>query len=133
MKNEAQTDVKFPQMREELLGTLTSLSEESYQQRVWIEHKLPAGHTPKTFYDSFDLVVHFLFDDTHLADNPKKTIGSILKNSSEAEAIKTLTQKIDRVLQVVGNQGSDKDYISSAEWPEVIDAAKAALKVLNNS
>jgi hypothetical protein len=131
MMNE--TNIQFPQMRRELIEVLSSLSDRDYQERVWVAHKLPIGRTPETFYDSFDLAVHFLFDDTRLGDDPQSTIGSILINESEAEAIKKLIGKIDQVIKVVGKNADDKKYIDSKGWSEVVSAAKTALDLIARS
>ncbi len=66
--------VQYPSMRAELLETLRSLADREYQQRAWVDHNYPPG----VLYDSFDEAVHFLFDDTILAENPNASIGVIV-------------------------------------------------------
>ena len=68
--------VKYPKMREELLETLRSLADREYQHKVWLERDYP----PEIKYDCFDEVVHFLYDDTVLAENPDAAIGVIIED-----------------------------------------------------
>ena len=75
--------VQYPSLRAKLLESLRSLADREYQQRVWVNHNYPHG----VLYDSFDEAVHFLFDDTILAENPDAAIGVILEDEKEARLI----------------------------------------------
>ena len=118
--------VKYPKMREELLETLRSLADREYQHKVWIENDYPPGIE----CDSFDEAVHFLYDDTVLAENPDAAIGVILENEKEARLISAVCQAIDLVFEALGTGVSDEEYIKSAEWTMVVEAALKALQVM---
>lgn len=118
--------VQYPKMREELLETLRSLSDREYQHKAWLESDYP----PAIEYDSFDEAVHFLYDDTVLAENPDAAIGVIIENEKEARLMSAVCQAIDLVLEVLGTEASDEDYINSSGWISVVEAASKALQAM---
>ena len=118
--------VKYPKMREELLETLRSLADREYQHKVWIENDYPPGIE----YDSFDEAVHFLYDDTVLAENPDAAIGVIIEDEKEARLMSAVCQAIDLVFEALGTGVSDEEYIKSAEWTGVVEAALKALQLM---
>ena len=73
-----------------------------------------------------DYAIHFLFDDTSLADEPEKLIGYILANQKEVELIRGVTAALDKLLFELGTDKSDAEYLCSPGWNEVIEAAKKA-------
>ncbi|WP_243146775.1 hypothetical protein [Scytonema sp. UIC 10036] len=115
-------------MREKLLETLRNLASREYQQKAWINHNYPAG----VLYDSFDEAVHFLFDDTILAENTNAAIGVILENEKEARLIAAVCTAIEQVFEVHGTEMSDEEYINSSKWANVVEAASLALQVITN-
>ncbi len=120
--------VKYPKMREELLETLRSLADRDYQHKVWLERDYPPGIK----YDCFDEVVHFLYDDTVLAENPDAAIGVIIEDEKEARLMEAVCQAIDLVFEVLGTEVSDEEYITSSEWTRVVEAALRALQGMGN-
>lgn len=118
--------VKYPKMREELLETLRSLADREYQHKVWLERDYPPGIE----CDSFDEAVHFLYDDTVLAENPDAAIGVIIEDEKEARLMSAVCQAIDLVFEVLGTGVSDEEYIKSSEWNGVVEAAFRALQVM---
>jgi hypothetical protein len=118
--------VKYPKMREELLETLRNLADRDYQDQVWVKRDYPLGIK----YDCFDEAVHFLYDDTVLAENPDVAIGVIIENEKEARLISAVCQAIDLVLEVLGTEASDEEYIKSSEWTRVVEAASKALQAM---
>lgn len=120
--------VKYPKMREELLETLRTLADREYQHKVWLEIDYPPGIE----YDSFDEVVHFLYDDTVLAENPNAAIGLIIENEKEVCLIQAVCSAIDELFEVLGLDKSDREYINSDEWETVVSAASCALDVMEN-
>ena len=118
--------VQYPKMREELLETLRSLSDREYQHKAWLESDYP----PAIEYDSFDEAVHFLYDDTVLAENPDAAIGVIIENEKEARLMSAVCQAIDLVFDVLGTEASDEDYINSSGWTSVVEAASRALQAM---
>lgn len=105
---------------------LKDLSDIEYQYKIWVKFDVPEGTE-----DGFDFSIHFLYDDTELAENPKNEISWILKNTHEAKAISNLTQQIDYIFNIYGKELSDKEYIEKPEWQGVIKAAQDALQVFN--
>jgi hypothetical protein len=120
--------VQYPKMREELLETLRCLVDREYQHQAWLERNYPPGIE----YDSFDEAVHFLYDDTLLAENPDAAIGVIIENQKEARSIAAVCQAIDSVFEVLGTEASDGEYLTSSEWKSVVEAASKALQVMES-
>jgi len=112
--------MQYPEMREELIGTLKALSDRQYQKKAWIQKQYPEG----VVYDCFDYAVHFLFDDTSLAEKPEKLIGVILEDEYEAVLVRAVVSSIERLLAETGDDLSDEAYIYSPLWENVIRTAK---------
>lgn len=119
--------IRFPDMRANLHGFSESLSDEAYQKRVWIEHQ------PSATCDSFTDVVHFLHNDTTLAEYPDQWVGLILRNASEVDAVKTLASAIDALFAKMGTEEPDEAYIRSADWPQVVTLARRLVAELERS
>jgi len=113
-------------MRAELLAYLQGLSDPDYQRRVWVGGEMSNG----VQHDEFDYAVHFLYDDTKLADDPQSMIGWILRDAEEAEAIALLIGLIEDVFEKHGVELSDAQYISLPEWNSIVGAAKTAHEML---
>lgn len=115
-------------MREDLLETLRSLADREYQHKVWLENDYPPGIE----WDSFDEAVHFLYDDTVLAENPDAAIGVIIEDEKEARLMSAVCQAIDLVFEALGTGVCDEEYIKSSEWTMVVEAALKALQAMEN-
>lgn len=114
--------VKFPYIRASLIEVLRTLSDRGHQRRVWVDHVLPHPN----YYDEFDVSVHLLFDDTSLAEKPQEWIGFVLKNEHEVELVGKVGQAIERLFAALGTRKTDKEYIESPLWDDVVEAAKRA-------
>jgi hypothetical protein len=112
----------YPNMRAELIGYLDSLADLDYQRRVWVD----GGSFGNIVHDEMDYAIHFFYDDTKLASNPRETIGWFLLNEDEADLITKLVAAIDRIFLIYGMDLSDNDYISAPEWADVLVAAQNA-------
>ena len=121
--------MKNPEMRNELLDYLFSLSDFNYQKNCWVKGNCP----PNIQHDEFDYSVHFLFDDTDLANNPDGLIGYILNDANEALLIKSVCEKITAIFNKYGTDLSDEQYINLSEWEEVIRSAKSAYDTLSST
>lgn len=121
--------VKFPQLRAELISYLRSLSDIQYQMDVWVAHLPKEG----VVYDEFDYSIHFLYDDTGLAEDPYAEVGEILKSVEEADAIRSLVEAIDRLFAVHGLNLSDEEYIHKSEWASVVGKAQRAQALISES
>ncbi|TJZ76334.1 SCO4402 family protein [Chitiniphilus eburneus] len=113
--------------RNELKVKLESLSDRGYQERVWVEGIMPHG----VVHDDFDLAVHFIFDDTDLADDIQSCIGEFLFNQYEVDCVALVVKSIDVVFDRYGINRSDGFYIKTPEWDDVVFYAGKALSKLN--
>jgi hypothetical protein len=118
--------VKYPYMREDLLNTIEALSDADYQQKAWVEHEYPPG----IVYDDFDEAVHVLFDNMRLLEAPELSIDTIVRNREELDAVLQVTFAIDHVLNKLGTELSDAEYIADPDWAKVIETAAKALAIL---
>jgi hypothetical protein len=118
--------MKHLEMRKELISNLQSLSNWEYQKKCWILNECPNG----VEYDELDYAIHFLFDDTELASDSESTIGFILKDKIEAQAVKSVCDELDKIFDKYGLDKTDEEYISLVEWKTVIESASKALKIL---
>lgn len=121
-------EVKYPALRSELVQHLEALSNPEYQQDVWVK----GNSRGKIEHDEFDYVVHFLFDDTPLAEEPQSTIGWILRDQTEAERIARLTAALDEIFIKYGTALTDEQYIALREWPTVVSRANDCLALLRD-
>ncbi len=118
------SELELPGMRDELIDYLRVLSDPEHQRREWIKF-LPEEDI---YNDELDYIIHFLYDDTHLADDPHQTVGAILRNDKEAEVIKELIAALNGVFSKHSIDLEGADYIKLPEWANVIDCAKVALR-----
>lgn len=119
-------DLKFPQMREELIEYLRELSDFDVQKKEWIASSNPDGH-PKS---QFDYSVHFLFDDTCLATEPNEAVGWYLNDEKEAQLISDVVNALNQIFDRYGVGLSDEDYMKVPEWMDVLNASAKALEVV---
>lgn len=108
----------YPEMRTELIAHLEDLSD-----RRTIETKGPTGSL-------LDYAVHFLFDDTVLAEDPTRAIGWFLFDEHEASIVHAVTQALNRVFDIYGTEMSDREYANCPEWDGVTEASKVAYTTL---
>jgi len=117
------------EMRRELIQHLEALADTRYQQECWVKGHCPPGIE----YDEFDYVVHFIFDDTPLSDNPNNLIGVVLCDTLEADAIKQLTCSLNSIFDNYGMNLSDSEYITKPEWRDVVASAQKALNIFRQN
>lgn len=119
-------DVRFPEMRSEVIGAVLALADREYQRRVWVERQYP----DPDYYDDLTLNVNILYDDTKVLEDPVSTIGTCLRTVNEAEAMRKLAVALDQVFEEKGTDLSDAEYIADVRWDAVVEAACTALHVL---
>jgi len=119
------SEIEFPEMRAELIEHIQSLSDTEYQHMGWINNRYPPGIE----YDEFKSVIHFLYDDTVLAENVEADIGVILKSKEESDAVKALIREIDVLIDLYGVNRKDGEYMSKPEWENIVCIAKEACLV----
>ena len=122
------TELKYPDMRDELLEYLLGLSDIDYQIEKWIQY----NPKDKIKFDCLNLVIHFIFDDTVLGEAPEKAIGFFLLNKREADAVRDVVRNLDIVLKKYGMDKEDSFYIQTDEWRSVLNASKKAYSLISN-
>ena len=119
------SELKFPSMREELISYLSGLSDLEYQYQAWVERS-----SPGLDYDELNYTIHFLYDDTGLAENASDWIGLVLRDEIEARSVENVVSALDLVFDKYGTELSDKEYLEKKEWLWVVNASKDALSIL---
>ena len=119
-------DVKFPQLRAEMVDAVRALADHEYQWRVWIRQDLPQPD----WYDDLTLNIHVLYDDTRVLEAPTETVGDVLRTTDEATALMPLAQALDTLFTRHGKHLSDEEYLATPEWSTVVVAAGTALRAL---
>ncbi len=119
-------DLKYPNMRKELVEYLGCLEDKEYQINAWVNQIFPPG----IVFDNLDLTIHFLFDDTPLAKNADSTIGIFLYDESEAVLVARVVKELGALFDKYGTQLSDAEYLSKPEWQTVVSSAKQAYAAL---
>lgn len=122
------SQLKYPEMREELIDYLHGLSDREYQYQAWVEGNRPGGG-----HDELDYAIHFLYDDTDLANDTESMVGWILTGKDEVNAITNLVNILDALFDKYGTELTDKEYLIKDEWGGVIKAAKFAETILLTS
>lgn len=62
----------------------------------------------------------------------EKAIGAILKDDVELTAVQNLVRILDELINKVGTDKPDIDFINAQEWPAVLHTAKNAYTLLTN-
>lgn len=122
-------EMKYPHMREELIGYLHSLADKEYQLAVWVRDE----PYPDVVHDELDYAIHFIYDDTCLGSDPGEAIGWFLKNDLEAQSIRNLVRCLDSLFATYGMNLEDAQYIEKPEWLDVMDAASSCEALLLSS
>lgn len=88
MEDLAFSRLKFLAMRKELIDYLQGLADKDYQYKAWVNDQRPGGG-----HDELNYAIHFLYDDTRLARDPRSTLGWFLKDDEEVGLISDLVKK----------------------------------------
>jgi hypothetical protein len=122
----AMSEVKFPDMRSDIIAAVRALADSEYQNRVWIERRYPH----EGYFDDFTNNVHILYDDTKVLENPEGSVGLFLRSQEEAVALVDLANAMNAMFLALGTDRSDIEYMESTLWDNVVKSAIAALKVI---
>ena len=120
--------MKYPTIRRDLIRYLDILSDTSYQENIWLSNKI-CYYNNKLVHDSFDMFIHFWYDDYSLNENIIDSIGDFLKDQKEAAAIQRITNLLDKIFERIGTTRSAREYLNCDEWPNIVLAAKEAKRV----
>lgn len=121
MENMELTRIKYPDMRMNLIAYIESLSDLEYQRQYWGK----ADPKNPDFYDDFDESIHFLYDSTDIATDPKSWLGLVLRNDKEVTLVSALTESIEKLFQEHGLDLADEKYMETKEWTLILNNAKA--------
>jgi hypothetical protein len=119
-------NVEFPELREEVIAALRSLADPLHQQSRWGRYEEGVS-----YYDDLTINIHTLYDDCDVLPNPSAAVGSLLVER-EVPALRVVHDAIGPMLNDLGDR-PDIDYLSDPRWTGVVDAARAALSVMEES
>ncbi len=112
-------------MRTEVELAVDALADRQLQRRCWTVFE------PEEGSESFDLVVHVLYDDTVVAADPVREIGLVLRDQDEVDAMVPLTAALDAFLRASPGGPKTTAQLDSPEWQRVVARAEAAKAVLS--
>jgi hypothetical protein len=118
--------VKFPEMRDQVIDSLRSLADSHYQWTTWGRYEEGVN-----YYDDLTLNVHVLYDDCLVVPDPSNAVGAILYED-EVQAFGALHLALGPMLDDL-QDASDAVYRADPRWPQVVNAAAAALVVMGVS
>lgn len=113
--------IRFPQMREMMLLALERLGDREHQERAWIG----PDARPEDAWDSLDEVIHVLFDDTCVLEEPDERVGTVIRQN-EVEPLRRLAGAFDPIIDELGDVGAEQ-YLAHPHWPAVVAVAGEAL------
>jgi hypothetical protein len=119
-------DVKYPEMRREVVNALAALADPEYQQRVWIERNYPRDN----FFDDLSLNINILYD--MVLPDPVPRIGAVLLDENEVDQLIRLEKVLGPLIAEL-RDAPDSRYLSDPRWKQVVDAASSALSCMNVS
>lgn len=105
--------LKYPNLRAELLALLEEV----------------AARGPLKEPVDIDDLVHFLFDDTWIADAGKSTVGEILMDENEESSVRALTRAISDLVDELEDVPTAK-YVAHPLWPQIRHLAELSLDLL---
>nr|WP_236605214.1 hypothetical protein [Sandaracinus amylolyticus] len=79
-----------------------------------------------------DVPVHFLFDDSVLADDAERAIGWYLVDADEAQLVRDVIGAIDRIFVAHGTEHPDQYFLELPEWTRVLGLARTAATTLKD-
>lgn len=118
--------VEFPEMRNEVIAALRSLSDPAHQKRVW--GRVEDG---VDYYDDLTLNIHILYDDTQVLPTPETAVPTVL-HQSEVDALREVDRALAPLIRDLGNSPDDR-YLGDPRWVEVLRASGAALDVMREA
>lgn len=119
------TDVRYPDMRVNVIDAVRDLADPEYQWKVWVRQESPRDD----FGFNFDFSLNIL-DDLRILEAPEETLGGVLRGREEVDAMRTLANALNSLFDQLGTNLSDEQYITSPQWVDVVGAAKEALTAL---
>lgn len=117
-------EVTFPEMRNEVIAALRSLSDPVHQATRW-------GRSIEgvDYYDDLTLNVNTLYDDCQVLPSPESAVPAVLLER-DIPSLSELQAALGPMIVDLGNR-SDADYLADPRWPTVVAAAKSALDAMH--
>lgn len=124
----AMTTVTLPSMRVRLVDHLMELASSPDHEDEWVRSS-PSGKRASPLLGE---LIHFLFDDTPLAENAAAQVGVILASDEEARAVQALADAIDGMLDRYESAPRLPlgEYYFKPEWAGLVDRAQRALEAM---
>lgn len=116
-------EVAFPEMRNEVIAALRSLSDPVHQAVWW-------GRSEEgvDYYDDLTLNVNTLYDDCQVLPSPESAVPDVLFDA-DVPALRPVGDALGPMVKDLGNR-PDADYLADPRWESVVAAAKEALRLM---
>lgn len=117
--------LKHPDMRTMLIDSLKELSNKEIHLNKWANKKFKHA-----LWDEFCLSSEILENIPFEHYPPEEQIGYSIYNIKEITPILYLINKINLIVNEIGWDKKDEDYLNSPLWAEMVDAADIAYQEL---
>jgi hypothetical protein len=122
IRHHVRIDVEWPFRREDVLFALDTLAAEPPDLQ---------GDELDPRWPDLKNAVHWLVDDTWWDHNdPRESIGTMLRNEDEAIAVEKIVAMIVRVSERQGPTASNTKWFGDPDWPQVRTLAAQAATTL---
>lgn len=115
--------VQYPEMRDEVIGALASLSDRTHQNQRW-----GVVREGVSYYDDLTLNLHVLYDDAQVLPVPDQRVGTVIL-PREVASLRAVHDAIAPLLRELG-ESPDSMYTQDPRWDRVVLAAAAALRIM---
>jgi hypothetical protein len=117
-------EIEWPNRRADVLEALDVLASDP----ATLLTRSPDGLLP---YPSLTDAVNWLVDDTGWDHHdPSESVGTILRNSEEADVIASVVKAIVGISGRQGGMASDAVWLADSEWQVVRESARVATELL---
>jgi len=112
--------LELPYMRHGLIGTLKDLADLVRQKKEWCSQT--AAHR---FWDTMRFSIE-TFEGIPLESAPLDQIGYTIRTEEELALILDVMNKLWKVMDAIGTEKPDADYLNSPLWHDVVTASAKA-------
>jgi hypothetical protein len=113
-------ELKLPEIRGCLLATLKDLADLVRQKNEWCSKT--ASHR---FWDTMRFAIEG-FESIPLESYPKEQIGHTIRTEEELTLVLDVMNKLWKVIDIIGTEKPDSNYLNSPLWQDVVVAATKA-------
>ena len=118
------TELELPGARYRLINESKLLADKPKQLKEWCVREVKSS-IPDQVEMYIDRLVYLPCED-----KPPDAIGVVFRNYEELVYVNFLSVTLLRALKTLDRNQSDKDYLNSPLWDDVVEAAKQAYAVL---